>query len=724
MLLTSFYSGVHDMVVAPSVALLNSPTDPSRAGLILAQGTLSMVSHSTSGFFGTLARVSASAGQGVATMSFDPDFREWHRKEVLADATNINRDWKKRGVQNLGLMVARPIADIVLGVTGGVSGVIIAPVRGYRRNGNRGLAEGAFIGFVGLFARPVVGFLDSFSHFAGSIHDIAKSVNVLDKRVLPVKRLRLPYAFSMMSILVPYNTEAARAQKLLKRFPLHSNNSSSEVIVHVEILAGTETETLIVASTKRVVVMRVTWDSAGISTLSLCWQGAFSPTETVSSVLDEHDRGHGSSLTLLKRIKANNKTSDGEEPVVAKQRSHLSAFRVGFPTPKIKKPDTQSSPREGDAVKEKTEKQTSADDQFTVLGEYRFRHQLIKIHNAICCITECFDRLVYDHTMEESVSKDGFLSFGPFCFQKVTPDEPCGHIVLPEEMEDLPWISRECLSECQSGSPSEQKLFLHSLREKWTLQDEIESSRLEGGPEWLVQIRAKSRYVKVEQWNPRSFQPAKKLSFDESDDKVPSMTSREKPENEPNFLPMESLHRYVTATNIGTSNDVEQNMMSSSLSPRKRGISDHQLVDLDSTTSTEVSGNFNHRRRDPEIHSSFATAQANTESPVSPSFTQIERHTRLDRMERLMEQLLSLTTQLTREKIEATTCSEIAELREQIEVLRQELQRGQVQEEIIALRSEVDTLRERLHLFDTKNEDEKERNLEEPNEVEEESFRD
>jgi len=71
MLVSSFVSGVRDLVVAPSMAFLKTPTDPSRVGLGVAQGTLSLVSYSVSGFFGVLAKVSARAGQGVAILSLD-----------------------------------------------------------------------------------------------------------------------------------------------------------------------------------------------------------------------------------------------------------------------------------------------------------------------------------------------------------------------------------------------------------------------------------------------------------------------------------------------------------------------------------------------------------------------------------------------------------------------------------------------------------------------------
>ena len=68
MVLNSFISGFRDLIVTPSVALMNSPTDPSRVGIGVAKGTLSLFSHSTSGFFGFASKVSAEAAKGFGVI--------------------------------------------------------------------------------------------------------------------------------------------------------------------------------------------------------------------------------------------------------------------------------------------------------------------------------------------------------------------------------------------------------------------------------------------------------------------------------------------------------------------------------------------------------------------------------------------------------------------------------------------------------------------------------
>ena len=181
MLVSSFVSGIRDLLVTPSSALINSPKNPTRLGIgvaqvgltvmfygfqmqflddfptiFLSQGTLSFFSHGASGFFGYFSKLAAAAGQAVATISMDPDFRDWHNDKVVVEATNLNREWKRRGVQNVGLMITRPLADIFLGVVGGVTGVVMSPVKGFKRNGPAGVLVGTVAAGIGVFAKPVV----------------------------------------------------------------------------------------------------------------------------------------------------------------------------------------------------------------------------------------------------------------------------------------------------------------------------------------------------------------------------------------------------------------------------------------------------------------------------------------------------------------------------------------------------------------------------------------
>ena len=117
---------------------------------------MSFFSHGLSGFFGYTSKLAAAAGQTVAAISLDTEFRDWHNDKVVVAATNLNREWKRRGVQNIGMMVVRPLVDVTLGVAGGVSGVIISPVKSFKKNGPAGVPLGLAVGGIGFFAKPLV----------------------------------------------------------------------------------------------------------------------------------------------------------------------------------------------------------------------------------------------------------------------------------------------------------------------------------------------------------------------------------------------------------------------------------------------------------------------------------------------------------------------------------------------------------------------------------------
>jgi hypothetical protein len=512
LLLSSFLSGVRDMVVAPSVALLKTPTDPSRAGFILAQGTLSLVSQSASGFFGTLARVSASAGQAVAALSLDVEYRDWHRNQIVAKTTNLSREWKKRGLQTRGKIILRPFADLLIGVSGGVVGVVVQPLKGFRQDGRRGFCKGAAIGLVGLVAKPIVGILDSFAHFTISIHDLAKSVNVLDKRIQPASRLRLPYCFGPLGILAPYNADVARAKRLLHQFPLRLSRQATlpaEIIVHVEFLPGGITfETAIIATSQRIAVLQVREELAGYPVADLCWQGCYADS-IVLSRLDDQMYGHGASLTLTsKKVSDANSRTESSDDVLFEPKPGSSsklAFSLGLSTPKERQ-------RPWKAARE-SESNIGNDggtvqNRFTIIAEYQFRQQLARFHNVVSCISGRFDDLLLDDPDDSTNCYiDGSTCFGMFLFDRSPPAFSFAREESMFQLDYVAWIPKNVILAHTRKSPHEQKLALATLREQWAFSDEMEAAKSEGGPAWLVEANAWSRFIGADLNQQRAKQP-------------------------------------------------------------------------------------------------------------------------------------------------------------------------------------------------------------------------
>ncbi|CAB9515429.1 Putative vacuolar protein sorting-associated protein [Seminavis robusta] len=308
MLFSSFVSGVRDLVVTPSVAFLRSPTNPTSVGIGVAKGTLSLFSHSTSGIFGFLAKTTAAAGQAAAMLSLDPEYRDWHRERVVTEATNLNREWKKRGIESVSAMMTKPVGDVALGVLMGVSGLVTAPYKGYRNNGKLGLAKGVAVGGIGLVAKPIVGLLDAFTHFTASVHDIAKSVNILERRFQPVLKLRLPYIFGLSNVLAPFDSVSSRSMYLLKNFTPKSlkmkKSAWNETHVASEVLhMEPGVDTYAIVTTLRVVLIKVKKDNLGRLGSTLCWEVSLgTENNKVSSQVSDH--GHnGVALTITRRYK-------------------------------------------------------------------------------------------------------------------------------------------------------------------------------------------------------------------------------------------------------------------------------------------------------------------------------------------------------------------------------------------------------------------------------------
>lgn len=493
MILSSFVSGVRDLFVVPSVAFLSTPTDAALVGLGVAKGTLSLVSHSASGFFGFMAKVSAGAGQFVATLSFDSDFRNWHRDKVVTEVTNLNREWKRRGVQSVGSMASKPFLDIILGFTTGVSGVVLSPYHGYRRGGNAGLIKGVAIGAVGVLAKPTVGILDSLTHMASSIHDIAKSVNVLDKRYQPALKLRLPYTFGIMSILAPFDPAFARAVFLLKLFPVKKSRRTSlenipETPIHVEILPNVGIDTYAIVTTHRVVLIKLKKESSGVLTPSFCWEVGLGGESMVSSRVSDHGHnGVALTITITKRSDTDETTVTFADEILASppvddeatEDSHQDLHSrdlgiLGFRDTGEEYDHGVKRGREGELL-----------EWFTVLAEYQYRRQLARLSNAISCVVGDFEAIIYDPSLGHPGNREGYTSFGMFNFEPKLQEDMAASIQssLLYSLERLHWASFASLvNHTEFGR-------------RWNFAEQLKASKAEGGPDWLINARAKALLV-------------------------------------------------------------------------------------------------------------------------------------------------------------------------------------------------------------------------------------
>lgn len=544
MLFTAFFSGVRDLVMTPSQAFMRSPTDASGVGIGVAKGTLSLLSHSASGFFGFWVKISAAAGQGLTWLTLDPDYRTWHRDTIVTEATNLNREWKRRGVQvslrfrrlllathllllgthcaatclqSVQATLTRPVVDVALGVVGGLSGFIVLPIKGYRRNGTNGMILGIIGGINGIMVKPLVGILDALAHFAASIHDVAKSVNVLDKRLQPALRRRLPYVFGIMGILAPFHQAAARAVFLLKRFPPRKLRNYSfdgpETLVHVEVLTNVDADTYLILSSLRIILVRLKRELSGLFAPILCWEVSLTADATITSRISE--QGHsGIALTLTVK-KPEGTDADHEKAaraVDADDNSENAQEDDGLAGVLPTDPDAlatklgissdHQSPFFQNLIGQfhgfGRSEQGELVEWFSVLAEYPYRSQLSRMHNAISCMAMDFEAVMRDPSISRAQSTEGFTSFGMFNFEKLDPSALSSRGIamrtLLEAVDPVPWASKATFSMLSSMLPYDQKKAM-KVQRKDDINALLELSRKEGGTDWFVSARAQAIYL-------------------------------------------------------------------------------------------------------------------------------------------------------------------------------------------------------------------------------------
>jgi hypothetical protein len=540
MVLNSFATGFRDFFAAPSKEFLKSPNNPSRVGIGVAKGTLSLFSHSASGIFGFAAKMLATAGQAAAIFTLDKDYQQWHRDVVLAEAKNLDRHWKRRGVGGLSRMFTRPIFDIARGVVLGATGLVVSPIGGARKDGLAGFARGTAVGVVGVLAKPVVGILDAVSHFAGSIHDVAKSVNVLDRRYEPSKRLRLPYTFGVRNVLIPFNPITARSVLLLKKFPIskrllsqsQENQPVSVTEVHVasEVLAMEPgVETFVIVSTLRIVLVKVKIDSSGTHIPSLCWEIPLKASTKISPRIS--DQGHnGVALTITACLCYSGAASvDGLPPSASKKSMDITPRNTdvfpdtqedvrSFPTSSLQVSEIVSRHSQLETVaeiKSSLDGEGSADEVqlsrydsrtvlaptgdvmhfFTVLAEFHHRRQLSRLHNAICCMSGNMGAIILDRGLSKDGSSDGYTSFGEFFFTKTEAVHTDNFENRADNLEDVPWVPVNFFQTVARNDGVDSSKEFSKMRRGWKLEKELEASEEVGGPKWLVKARAEAAFV-------------------------------------------------------------------------------------------------------------------------------------------------------------------------------------------------------------------------------------
>jgi len=494
MVLSSFCTGLRDFILQPSRELKYITKNPSRVGVGVLKGTLSLFSNSTSGIFGFASNWGSTFGHTAAILTLDEHFQRIHSKQKVEQQRHYDR-WKKKGFGRVTLMVTRPVEDIVFGIGLGVTGILTEPYRGAKNDGLIGFTKGTAIGVIGVVVKPIVGLSDAFAHVTESIHDIAKSVNLLEANFNPIERYRLPYTFTTKRMLLPFNQVEARSAQLLLAHPLDKKvRKGDEVIVASEALqmGNVGIDHYVIVTTMRVVLFRLkVVDGHGFVTVSLVWQLRFGKGARIASSLGH--RGHTGSVLYVSRYTSQKREDLDEEGGVhhslhetIDQSGHLFGEEGKYPSPETPKSFYPSGPTTA-AFRLRTSWPFAASEcdgvtRYAIEGEFQQSSQLSRIHNAICCLSGDFDSILFEGI--HNAGSEGVTSFGPLIFERTHQTRGI-------------WVEKDENDLNSLYSSLEQTTWeCDGLQHDTPLFSEVRSnSSLSGGPSWLVESRARGMFI-------------------------------------------------------------------------------------------------------------------------------------------------------------------------------------------------------------------------------------
>lgn len=184
-------SGVKEAFFLPAQGMTRSPAD---FGDGLRRGTSALFKGTIGALVKEVGKVTSIGSKVAAKLTLDEDYQLQRDKAAKKQAKHAGQGF---------LFAAR---DVGKGFFGGLTGVLMNPVRGAQREGLAGFGKGIVSGVVGVVAKPVVGILDATSQIAHGIKNSQEN----DRR-----RIRRPRQFDQTGTIQLFNGLKAEAQEVL-----------------------------------------------------------------------------------------------------------------------------------------------------------------------------------------------------------------------------------------------------------------------------------------------------------------------------------------------------------------------------------------------------------------------------------------------------------------------------------------------------------------------------
>lgn len=205
-LITDFTEGFGDFFYEPFLGVMEGPDEFADG---LCYGARSLLGHVVGGTAGSVSLISSSLGGLLSSLSFDEDYRR-KRRFGLQRASDLPE------------AILQASKSFLMGVTLGLSGVIMKPIIGAQQDGVEGFFKGVGKGLMGLMTKPAGGVLDSI---AMALDGIKRAVEMGEDVVM---RARLPRYMNPYTGLRPYSTYEATGLHLLNTLS-KSHYSDSDI---------------------------------------------------------------------------------------------------------------------------------------------------------------------------------------------------------------------------------------------------------------------------------------------------------------------------------------------------------------------------------------------------------------------------------------------------------------------------------------------------------------
>ncbi|XP_069759027.1 intermembrane lipid transfer protein VPS13C isoform X1 [Narcine bancroftii] len=194
-LIRGLSEGVEAFFYEPFQGAVQGPEEFAEGFVI---GVKSLLGHTVGGAAGVVSRITGTVGKGLAAITMDKEYQQQRREEM------------NRQPRDFGESLAKGGKGFLRGVVGGLTGVVIKPVEGAKKEGAAGFFKGVGKGLVGVVARPTGGIVDMASSTFQGIKKVAESTE-------DVSKLRPPRYIHEDGIIRPYNRRESDGYQLFER---------------------------------------------------------------------------------------------------------------------------------------------------------------------------------------------------------------------------------------------------------------------------------------------------------------------------------------------------------------------------------------------------------------------------------------------------------------------------------------------------------------------------